>query len=506
MEEIRTIFSFYESSKAKEKEHHKGNWFQGMKPNKGIEATSRKDSLLKELSGHHYHAEQALRQKQWEEIKHSSLSPDLTVPKQTLHFLEEIPHQLSTCLFGLQMPDTNFTEQQMQAKEMQVIQETKGDKFGNLVAYFILSQRHLRQTVIMLQDCYKLKKIALRSQEEGTGLEHLVVEELSTDDDTRDISHLLKESTEYILLVLEFIQTARLLQIREAQFKETVRSLKGCIQEKFVDEANIIASELKKFREQKMRKLEEQLELFLENKRTKKNISSNFDPLQNSMKECSETKASLGKDFHPHLQKLVMRPEEEKKGREMQQNNSPLSSITKSFCVPGIHHKADDQLLLFLTINIKVLKQAEHLMASRIILLNPQFTTPSLQGGDKPKCTNTSFLLGLLRDMNDELQSHAMAAGLLESQGLDKKTASTSQDIQDALMTQEGELTVVDPATLSTREFVIYQYGISILQFLRFHIDAPEINLCIASSIPFSNATGNAFRNSFFYQVCQLHI
>lgn len=50
------------------------------------------------------------------------------------------------------------------------------------------------------------------------------------------------------------------------------------------------------------------------------------------------------------------------------------------------------------------------------------------------------------------------------------ETANTSQDIQDALMTQE-EVTVVDPATLSTREFVIYQYGISILQFLRFHID-----------------------------------
>jgi len=37
-------------------------------------------------------------------------------------------------------------------------------------------------------------------------------------------------------------------------------------------------------------------------------------------------------------------------------------------------------------------------------------------------------------------------------------------------MTQGGEPTVVDPAALSTREFVIYQYGISILQFLRFHI------------------------------------
>lgn len=59
---------------------------------------------------------------------------------------------------------------------MQVIQKTEGEKSGNLVAYFILSQRHLRQTVIILQDCYKLKKIALRSQKEGTDMEQLVIE------------------------------------------------------------------------------------------------------------------------------------------------------------------------------------------------------------------------------------------------------------------------------------------------------------------------------------------
>lgn len=84
-----------------------------MKTSKGTEATGPKDSLLKELSEHHQHTEQALRQKQLEEIKHSGLSPDLTVPKETLHFLEEIPHQLSICHLDLQIPDANFTEQQV---------------------------------------------------------------------------------------------------------------------------------------------------------------------------------------------------------------------------------------------------------------------------------------------------------------------------------------------------------------------------------------------------------
>jgi len=67
------------------------------------------------------------------------------------------------------------------------------------------------------------------------------------------------------------------------------------------------------------------------------------------MKECNEIKAFLGKDLHPDLQKLRMRPEEEKKEKEMKQSNSPLSSDIKSFWVPGIHPKGDDQLLLFLT-------------------------------------------------------------------------------------------------------------------------------------------------------------
>ncbi|XP_042688128.1 uncharacterized protein LOC122167537 isoform X2 [Centrocercus urophasianus] len=80
------------------------------------------------------------------------------------------------------------------------------------------------------------------------------------------------------------------------------------------------------------------------------------------------------------------------------------------------------------------------------------------------------------------------------------ETASSSQSKQGAFSSQEGELIVVDSAALSTREFVTYQYGISLLQFLSLHIDAPEVKLCVASSIPLCSAAGNAFRNSFFYQ------
>lgn len=65
---------------------------------------------------------------------------------------------------------------QLKAQETKVIQETKGQKFGDFVAYSLLSQRHLRHTVTLLQDCHRLRNAALKSQKEGTGLELLVVE------------------------------------------------------------------------------------------------------------------------------------------------------------------------------------------------------------------------------------------------------------------------------------------------------------------------------------------
>ncbi|KAI1230740.1 hypothetical protein IHE44_0008618, partial [Lamprotornis superbus] len=137
----------------------------------------------------------------------------------------------------------------LKAKETEVMEENKGQEFGDFVAFSLLSQRHLRQT------------------------------DFSMDEDSRDILQLLEDNTEYFFLVLEFIEAVRLLQLRENHYKEMIRSLKSCNQEKFVDDANITSNEVKKFREQKMRKLKEQLKHFLEKKKTP-NISSSFDPFQ----------------------------------------------------------------------------------------------------------------------------------------------------------------------------------------------------------------------------------
>ncbi|KAM7030357.1 uncharacterized protein M8220_013263 [Acridotheres tristis] len=364
------------------------------------------------------------------------------------------------------------TEEKLRGKEAEAMQENSGGEFGDFVTFSLLSQRHLRQRVTLLQDCHRLRSSALRWHQEGTGLEQLLAEDLSMDEQSRDILQLLEDTTEFFFLVLEFIEAVRLLQLRENHYKEMIRNLKSCNQ-KFVDDANITTKEVKKFREQKMRKLKEHLEHFLEKKKTP-NFSSGFEPFQGLMR-----KSSLAKDFQLEAQRTRLGGD--KKGK-MQQNSQNSQ-------IPGTHPKAEDQLLQFLTTSIKVLKQAEHLMASRITLLNPQLTALPLHG-DGMKCGTSSFLLGLLQEVNDELRRNAGAAGLGQSQRLQKTEIAA----------QEGELSSVDPAALSPREFVVFQYGLSILQFLTFHVQAPEFSLAVASSLPRSAAPGNAFRNSFFYQ------
>ncbi|TFJ99178.1 NF-kappa-B inhibitor zeta [Platysternon megacephalum] len=397
------------------------------------------------------------------------------------------------------------TEEMMQAKEMQVIQEAERQELPNRiehVAYFILSQRHLRQTVIVLQDSCRFQKADLWTQTEERNLCELVIDGSLVDDDMKGILHLLKDNMEYKLSGLELKQAARLLQLREKQFLEITKCLKDHSLDKSVDEAGFTANDLQEFRKQKIRGLKEQLKIFMGDKRTKENTSSNPDPLQKMMKEHNETVAFLQKAFHQDLEKLRRRLEPAEKKKEKQQENSPPSSAAASSSAKEKPSQTEDQVLSLLAENVKILKQTEQLLASRIILLNPQFRSPVLYD-DKAKYMKSSPLLTLLKDVNDQLQAHAMAVGLLESHLQEKDTGSSFQDILDALMTHKGELIPVHPPTLSAREFVIYQYGISILQFLRPHINAPEINLCVASSIPLSNTTGNAFQNSFFYQISE---
>ncbi|XP_019364073.1 PREDICTED: uncharacterized protein LOC109291478 [Gavialis gangeticus] len=450
------------------------------------------------------------------------------------------------------------TEDKLQAKEMQVIHKAERQELRNHaehLVYFILSQRHLRQTVIMLQDCFRLQTMNERTQSEDGHLEELAIEEPLLDDDLKSILHLMKDHMEHRSSVLELKQAAKLLQLREKQFREVARGLKDHSLDKAVDYANTATDGLREFREQTIRRLTQQLKLTMGNRRSRENTPSLLHPVQikkptleaenkrgkgeevweifqekqleleeshrwqisdkgaklqdqlecgdlknwmmhKLVEEHNDTTAFLEKAFHQDLEKLRMKPEQKKNEKEeKQQEKDPSSSSSTSSHTQEKPSQACDQVLALFAESIKILKQTEKVMASRIILLNPQFRCDS----NKSKCLNTSLLLTLLRDVNDQLQTHAKAAGLLESQQ-EKGTGSSFRDIPDVLMIHKGELKPVHPEALSAREFVIYQYGISVLQFLRLHINAPEINLCIATSIPCSNAVGNAFRNSFFYQ------
>ncbi|POI30617.1 hypothetical protein CIB84_005633, partial [Bambusicola thoracicus] len=82
-------------------------------------------------------------------------------------------------------------------------------------------------------------------------------------------------------------------------------------------------------------------------------------------------------------------------------------------------------------------------------------------------------VIPLLKSMVQMLEEDSRSYTSSETPGKRgvKGTASSSQSKQDAFSSQEGELIAVDSAALSTREFVIYQYGISFLQFLKLHID-----------------------------------
>ncbi|ERE77071.1 hypothetical protein H671_4g11331 [Cricetulus griseus] len=79
---------------------------------------------------------------------------------------------------------------------------------------------------------------------------------------------------------------------------------------------------------------------------------------------------------------------------------------------------------------------------------------------------------------------------------------SPRNSLQNLLKTQtmQGELVTVQTMHLSAWEFVVYQYGLSVLHLLIPQLQAPETTLQIASHLPAMEVTGNAFEGSFFYQ------
>ncbi|KAM5320104.1 uncharacterized protein AAES06_019493 isoform 1-T1 [Glossophaga mutica] len=74
------------------------------------------------------------------------------------------------------------------------------------------------------------------------------------------------------------------------------------------------------------------------------------------------------------------------------------------------------------------------------------------------------------------------------------------QDLPKSQIMEKEELITVQPMDLSAREFVVYQYGLSILHLLIPQLHTPEVTLQIASCLPAMETSDNAFQGSFFYQ------
>uniref|UniRef100_A0ABM5EQG5 Uncharacterized protein isoform X1 n=1 Tax=Pogona vitticeps TaxID=103695 RepID=A0ABM5EQG5_9SAUR len=219
------------------------------------------------------------------------------------------------------------------------------------------------------------------------------------------------------------------------------------------------------------------------------------------LREHDETLTFLDRAFQQDMQKQRGRVEVEKRRRQASQEDGSYP-ISKDATVqeqdpPSLAE--GDKVNSLLAEYVKMLRHTELLVLLRTTLLNPQLRSllsEKKETGDEA----SSHLLALLNDVNQQLRHYAAAAGFLNKQPAEK--VNSFQDIMSIQMTPKSrELVPVATSSFSARELVIYQYGIVLLQFLRTHIGGPDVNLGVASSIPSSDAPGNAFRNTFYYQI-----
>ncbi|XP_072557731.1 uncharacterized protein [Paramormyrops kingsleyae] len=113
-----------------------------------------------------------------------------------------------------------------------------------------------------------------------------------------------------------------------------------------------------------------------------------------------------------------------------------------------------------------------------------------------------SPLFQQLRSLEEQLRSLAVEKGILGGCRGSHSTGGRQPfiDLLDAQWECEGELVPLSPDCLNAREVLLYQYGVSLLQALHNHAEAPALTLQISASLPPNGYHGNPFCNSFFYQ------
>ncbi|XP_073441264.1 uncharacterized protein [Dendrobates tinctorius] len=400
---------------------------------------------------------------------------------------------------------------------------------------FVLSQRHFRQAVVLLQDIFKAQQRNEHDNSVVAGQE--------------EILNLFNNKTEAKLLLTDLQQVIKRIRLRERHLGEIAGSLKEFCSDKVhilscVEEAHYLEYELQAFVKQQLQSLKEELEecsqlerqSVVEEKKSlkglqekqaeieqahRKQISEENLKLQDQLergelngwmkqkliREHDETIAFLEKNLQQDLEKLNVKLEEELRIKERlvnvdrrHQNLETDTPTTGKMNLPN----NDQKILSLMTDHINIFHQTEQIAAARTTFLGPYLFSSLLPpDGNDCKIVESSLLLTLLKEVDDQLRASAQSAKLLQS---DKNLGlkNTFRDIQDLQSNCKGDLSVIDPKELSARELVTYEYGTDILESLKLHIKTGNLHLHITSYIPHNNYNGNAFSHSFFYQALKV--
>ncbi|KAM4016320.1 uncharacterized protein ACNLHF_002692 isoform 2-T2 [Anomaloglossus baeobatrachus] len=392
-------------------------------------------------------------------------------------------------------------ENTLSLQEMSECPETKSH-MDHAVCY-VLSQRHFRQTVVLLQEVFKTQQRDEYDNSVVAGQE--------------EILNLFNNKTEARLLLLDLQQVIQRIRLRERHLGEIASGLKAFCSDKVhilscVEEALYLEYELQAFVKQQLKCLKEELEECAQPERQsvveeqnslkglqekqaeveqahRKQISEENLKLQDQLergelngfmkqkliREHDETVAFLDKTLRRDLEKLNVKLEEELRIKERLVNvgrrhhSVDTDTPTAGKMNPSSNH--DQKILSLLNHHINIFHQTEQIAAARTTLLGPGlFSSVLPPDGNDCKIVESSPLLTLLKEVDSQLRAGAQSAKLLQG-GINRGLKNTFRDVQDLQSNCEGDLSVVNLKELSARELVTYEYGAHILERLKLHIN-----------------------------------
>ncbi|KAG8569337.1 hypothetical protein GDO81_014374 [Engystomops pustulosus] len=406
---------------------------------------------------------------------------------------------------------------------------------------FVLSQRHFRQTVILLQEVFQIQQ---------NDQEKLVRKSDECDNNVvtgqEEILNLFNNKGEARLLLMDLQHVIKRIQLKERHLGEIAKGLKEFCSDKVhilscVEEAHYLEHELQAFVKQQLKCLKEELEDLSESSQSdqeslverkqclkrlhvkqaeveqahRKQISEEHLKLQDQLergelngvmkqkliREHDETIAFLEKALQRDLDKLHLKLEDQKIKERLSEVTHDHRNMDTDTPAEKIHqHNNDQKILTLLNDHINLFHQTEQIAAARILLLGPCLYSSMLPpDGAACKILGSSPMLTMLKEVDSQLRASAQSAKLLQSNntiGL----KNTFRDVQDLQTNCKGDLSPIDPKELSARELVTYEYGKYIFQLMKLHINTGDLHLHITSHLPSNSYRGNAFSHSFHYQ------